>query len=474
MTTSICEKPYSRASFARVLVEIDSSKPLVDNVELWYEGLGKVLKLWIEYSWVPPRCEECKIFGHYLSECARKVNTVRAVNKDGETVKPDDVKQSNNNEGAKIGDGDEGWGNSNASNVGAKDTSNRSEPINSGNVGHIDDSMKNSAKNNTANKNVKGADKGDKGNKLDKGNKSVNVISTKESLETKSVATSNRFDILREDSDKVDSDSWKEVKDLVVIACNTGVPIAENVLNSWNADMIKFYKVKWNSRTRISDSTRRQLESEMNSLSHKIVQLNRNINFNAKLNDENLLKKSGLATQDKLEKAAVIWKLSVKGFSLVDNNRSSNGVNDGLMLNCALSWLWIISLKGPLMFVWAGYVGSIKVRVFGVATKPLIVTMMIFSYAPGLDCVQCFGVGIPQAVSYEFNDYGDCLVLLHQVCDTWWCYTGQVSNAQILELHMLICFAACMVSMVATSWIYGLKILDGFFAAFGLVSALWL
>ncbi|PWA39231.1 hypothetical protein CTI12_AA573770 [Artemisia annua] len=180
ITTSICEKPYGRASFARVLVEIDSSKPLVDNVELWYEGLGNVLRLWIEYSWVPPRCEECKIFGHYLSECARKVNTVRAVNKDGETVKSAEVKQSDNNEGAKVDDGDEGWqtatrrnfrntvnnycqgqvgnynvrrggtnnrggfnnsGNSNVSNVGAKDTSKRSEPINKGSVGHIDDSI---------------------------------------------------------------------------------------------------------------------------------------------------------------------------------------------------------------------------------------------------------------------------------------------------------------------------------------------
>ncbi|PWA60436.1 zinc knuckle CX2CX4HX4C [Artemisia annua] len=109
MTTSICDKPYGRASFARVLVEIDSSKALVDNVELWYESLGKILKLSLEYTWVPPRCEECKVYGHYLSECAKKVNTVSKVNKDGDTVKPVDVKQSNNNDGAKVDDGDEGW-----------------------------------------------------------------------------------------------------------------------------------------------------------------------------------------------------------------------------------------------------------------------------------------------------------------------------------------------------------------------------
>ncbi|PWA78584.1 FCP1-like domain, HAD-like domain protein [Artemisia annua] len=77
----------------------DQSKPLVDSVELWYESLGKVLKLWVEYSWVPPRCEECKTFGHCLSECARKVNTVQTVNKDGEKVA--NMKNGNSGKGVK-------------------------------------------------------------------------------------------------------------------------------------------------------------------------------------------------------------------------------------------------------------------------------------------------------------------------------------------------------------------------------------
>ncbi|PWA66726.1 hypothetical protein CTI12_AA319930 [Artemisia annua] len=91
MTNSICEKPYGRVSFARMLVEIDSSKALVDNVELWYESLGKILKLWVEYTWVPPRCEEYKVYGHYLSKCAKKVNTVSKVNKNSENERAADV-----------------------------------------------------------------------------------------------------------------------------------------------------------------------------------------------------------------------------------------------------------------------------------------------------------------------------------------------------------------------------------------------
>ena len=41
ITTSMCEKAYGRASFARVLIEVDASIGLVDNVEVWYEKLGK-------------------------------------------------------------------------------------------------------------------------------------------------------------------------------------------------------------------------------------------------------------------------------------------------------------------------------------------------------------------------------------------------------------------------------------------------
>ncbi|PWA41224.1 zinc knuckle CX2CX4HX4C [Artemisia annua] len=109
MTTSICEKPYGRASFARLLVEIDSNKALVDNLELWYESLGKILRLRVEYTWVPPRCEEFKVYGRYTSECVKKVNMVSKVNKDGENVKVADTEKAKNVGMVNNGDGDEGW-----------------------------------------------------------------------------------------------------------------------------------------------------------------------------------------------------------------------------------------------------------------------------------------------------------------------------------------------------------------------------
>ena len=92
-----------------VLVMIDLNKALVDNVEVWYESLGKILRIRVEYAWVPPRCEECKVYGHYTSECAKKVNTVSKVNKDGENVKTADKGKGNNIGVVNKGDGEEGW-----------------------------------------------------------------------------------------------------------------------------------------------------------------------------------------------------------------------------------------------------------------------------------------------------------------------------------------------------------------------------
>ncbi|PWA52899.1 hypothetical protein CTI12_AA386870 [Artemisia annua] len=372
MTTSICNKPYGRASFARVLVEIDSSKALVDNVELWYESLGKILKLWVEYTWVPPRCEECKVYGHYLSECAKKVNTVSKVNKDGETVKPADVKQSNNNDGAKVDDGDEGSqtatrrnfrntgnnyrqgqvgnynvrrggtsnrggfnnrGNSNVSNVGVKDTSKSSEPINSGSVGHIDDSM-------VAN---------DKGEPVNKGKSKINEGGGSNS-------GNSNGGIAVGGSETVDP--WNDVKVKVANACNTNVPIEESVLKGWNADMVRFYSVKWNNRTRKSESVKQHFDIEMKSLSSQIAQISRNLDKNSKLNAEMKLKKADVNVQNnrdayfrkviwdnlkplcKLEDLSHIWAETISGLSIKTANNSLWSVIQRLVFGAAVYYIW--------------------------------------------------------------------------------------------------------------------------------------
>ncbi|PWA54660.1 hypothetical protein CTI12_AA434910 [Artemisia annua] len=351
MTTAICEKPYGRASFARVLVEIDSSKALVDNVELWYESLGKILKIWVEYTWVPPRCEECKVYGHYLSECAKKVNTVSKVNKDGDNVKVTTTEKAKNVSTVNNGDGNEGWqtsvnrknnrgvgnnvcqgpvggynvgrgfnnnrgnvsnrGNQNAGNVGNRDANKKFVPVSNGNTGKVDECVvineNGENGNNSGNKNDMVTDKGEKSAM---GRKVGDEVSGKVGSGAKNVSTSNRFDLLRDDSASEEPDPWKEVKESVVAACNTDVPIAEDVLKGWNADMIKFYSVKWNNRAKNSGHVKQQLDNEMKSLVGQIVQLNRNLNKNSKLNAEKLLKESVVANQnvnDVVEVYGGVW-----------------------------------------------------------------------------------------------------------------------------------------------------------------------
>ncbi|PWA76509.1 hypothetical protein CTI12_AA232940 [Artemisia annua] len=73
ITVSMCEKASSRANFARVLVEVDASKGLVDQVEVNYKILVKSMKLKVEYVWRPLVCGCCKVFGHNFKSCIHRV-----------------------------------------------------------------------------------------------------------------------------------------------------------------------------------------------------------------------------------------------------------------------------------------------------------------------------------------------------------------------------------------------------------------
>ncbi|PWA63246.1 hypothetical protein CTI12_AA309100 [Artemisia annua] len=304
MTASICEKPYGRATFARVLVEIDSEIPLVGFVKLWYESLGKVLRLRVEHDWVPPRCEECKVFGHYLSDYQNKVNMARKVNKDGENMKPSEVKNGNNGTVSGNVNVDEGWttagnrrnrgggnnlrqgnfggyqtrrgvyvntasgnntSNVNTGNKGNKEVSKKSEPVKSGNIGSVDDSVVMNDKGVPANKGKGKVDEGISGGdgnrnsgnndnkkneqKKNLGNKSSNKNGNvsksgdgrnpKDVLGSKNVSTSNRFDALGSEQDSDSSEIWNDVKSQVIKACDSGIPILEGVVKGLNDDMIK-------------------------------------------------------------------------------------------------------------------------------------------------------------------------------------------------------------------------------------------
>lgn len=73
ITTAMCNRANGRANFARVLVEIDAQKGLVENIDVCYKSLGKFMQLKVEYPWKPPICNSCKVFGHETDKCGKTV-----------------------------------------------------------------------------------------------------------------------------------------------------------------------------------------------------------------------------------------------------------------------------------------------------------------------------------------------------------------------------------------------------------------
>ncbi|PWA36552.1 zinc knuckle CX2CX4HX4C [Artemisia annua] len=75
VTTTMCEKGYSRASYARVLVEVVAAKGTVHSVEIWYRKLNRSMCLKVEYAWQPLLCSHRCVFGHSLEKCTNRVVT---------------------------------------------------------------------------------------------------------------------------------------------------------------------------------------------------------------------------------------------------------------------------------------------------------------------------------------------------------------------------------------------------------------
>ncbi|PWA50317.1 zinc knuckle CX2CX4HX4C [Artemisia annua] len=72
ITTSMCENAFGRATFARVLVEVDAAKRLPGCIEVCYKSLGRSMSLGVEYAWSPPVCSHCKGFGHSFEACTKR------------------------------------------------------------------------------------------------------------------------------------------------------------------------------------------------------------------------------------------------------------------------------------------------------------------------------------------------------------------------------------------------------------------
>ncbi|GKD70876.1 zinc knuckle CX2CX4HX4C containing protein [Tanacetum coccineum] len=76
-TSFMCKDSWGRSSFARCLIEVNLEADLVDVVTIGIPSLTgddfTKETIRVEYEWRPPRCDECKIFGHVHEHCPKKV-----------------------------------------------------------------------------------------------------------------------------------------------------------------------------------------------------------------------------------------------------------------------------------------------------------------------------------------------------------------------------------------------------------------
>ncbi|GJS96767.1 zinc knuckle CX2CX4HX4C containing protein [Tanacetum coccineum] len=79
-TSTMCQKSWGRASYARILIEVSSLVELKDSLVVaipFPDGSGHSFeKVEVEYEWQPPRCGTCLIFYHKDDKCPKRVTEV--------------------------------------------------------------------------------------------------------------------------------------------------------------------------------------------------------------------------------------------------------------------------------------------------------------------------------------------------------------------------------------------------------------
>ncbi|GJY68242.1 RNA-directed DNA polymerase, eukaryota, reverse transcriptase zinc-binding domain protein [Tanacetum coccineum] len=73
MTASMCHRGIGNLSYVRVLVEMDATKELKNEIDIQYVDKNKNVKgskkVQVVYDWKPPSCSCYKVFGHDIRKC---------------------------------------------------------------------------------------------------------------------------------------------------------------------------------------------------------------------------------------------------------------------------------------------------------------------------------------------------------------------------------------------------------------------
>jgi hypothetical protein len=66
---------HQRLGFARVLIEVDTNSEFPKEIDI-LDIEGNVIKIGIEYPWLPIRCKKCKLFGHATHTCSKSEKAI--------------------------------------------------------------------------------------------------------------------------------------------------------------------------------------------------------------------------------------------------------------------------------------------------------------------------------------------------------------------------------------------------------------
>ncbi|GJS50263.1 hypothetical protein Tco_0600384 [Tanacetum coccineum] len=118
------------------------------------------------------------------------------------------------------------------------------------------------------------------------------------------ISVSNRFDVLIDENKEEVLDDWEDVRFQVLSACNSGVPIADEVTSCWSDDMIRFYKKSWSERSIANKSlSELRVMKLWENLCSRIVQLKSHHNENARRSALQLVKETDNTTGVKSNKS---------------------------------------------------------------------------------------------------------------------------------------------------------------------------
>ncbi|GJR62664.1 probable L-cysteine desulfhydrase, chloroplastic [Tanacetum coccineum] len=76
MTANMSQYSRGRIRFARLLVKVDARKQFKEGIDVQYRdskgNVSRTKRIRIEYSWKPPVCDFCKVFGHSHKLCKKR------------------------------------------------------------------------------------------------------------------------------------------------------------------------------------------------------------------------------------------------------------------------------------------------------------------------------------------------------------------------------------------------------------------